>query len=145
MVNDLHIVCGGCHGVNRVPRSRLADDPKCGRCGAPLMTGRPIDVDGRGLRQQVERSDLPIVVDFWAPWCGPCKMMAPAYADAARRLASEARLLKLNTEEQQEVSAAHAIRSIPTLALFRGGREVARLSGAMSAEQLVAWIREQGS
>ena len=142
MSNDIHIVCGGCHGVNRVPRARLGDDPKCGRCGAPLIPGRPIDVDARALRRQIDRSDLPVVVDFWAPWCGPCKMMAPAYGEAARRLVSDARLLKLNTEQEQEVAAAYAIRSIPTVALFKGGREVARLSGAMSAEQLVAWVRQ---
>jgi thioredoxin 2 len=135
-----HIVCPHCHSVNRVPPERFGDRPKCGACKAPLFTGRPLDLGAREFRTHVERSDLPVVVDFWAPWCGPCKMMAPAFAQVAADLGTRARLAKVNTEEQPMLASQFGIRSIPTLVLFREGREVDRMSGALDARGLHAWI-----
>lgn len=138
-----NILCPHCQGINRVPDQRLADNPKCGKCHQPLFNGRPIALDGAGFERFVSRSDLPLLVDFWAPWCGPCRMMAPAFEEAARRLEPKVQLIKVNTEEQQSVAARFGIRSIPTLILFRGGAEVARVSGAMDAAGLVSWTTQQ--
>lgn len=135
-----HIVCPRCHSVNRVPEERFADGPKCGACKEPLFDGRPIESGADEFRTQVERNDLPVVVDFWAPWCGPCRMMAPAFAQAAGELRTRARLVKVNTEEQPALASRYGIRSIPTLVLFRGGQEVDRMSGALDARSLIAWI-----
>jgi thioredoxin 2 len=129
--------------VNRVPEQRLAEEPKCGKCRRPLFNATPIALDGAGFERFVGRSELPLLVDFWAPWCGPCRMMAPAFEQAARRLEPRVQLIKLNTEEQQAVAARYGIRSIPTLILFRGGAEIARVSGAMDAAGLVAWTTKQ--
>jgi len=129
--------------VNRVPDQRIGEDPKCGQCHKPLFNATPIALDGPGFERFVSRSDLPLLVDFWAPWCGPCRMMAPAFEQAAARLAPRVQLIKINTEEQQSVAARFAIRSIPTLILFRGGEEIARVSGAMDASGLVSWTTKQ--
>ncbi len=137
---SVHVVCPSCATVNRVPEGRLAADfraARCPRCGSPLFPGTPVDVTGEGLARHVERSDLPLVVDFWAAWCGPCRMMAPAFAEAAERLAGRARFLKVDVDAEQAAGSAFAIRSIPTMILFKGGREVARQSGALSASQIV--------
>lgn len=141
MSDSVQVVCPHCDAVNRVPRERLGDDAKCGKCHRALFTGAPLALDELSFGRHVGRSDLPLVVDFWAPWCGPCRMMAPAFEEAARRLEPEVRLVKVNTEESQGLAVRHGIRSIPTLAVFRGGEEVARTSGAMDAGSLVAWIR----
>ncbi len=140
MTDSLHVVCGHCHTTNRVPRARLADQPACGSCKAPLFSGHPIALDGAGFERHVASSDLPVVVDFWAPWCGPCRAMAPAWEQAAARLEPRVRLAKLDTEAEPGIAQRFGIRSIPTIVLFRNGREVARQSGALSLPQILRWV-----
>lgn len=141
MNDSLHVVCPHCDTVNRLPAAKLRDRPTCGKCGQALFTAEPLELDSARFMKHVSRNDIPVLVDFWAPWCGPCRMMAPSYAQAAQLLEPEIRVVKLNTEEAQELAARYAIRSIPTLALFRGGREVARQSGAMDVKGIVSWVR----
>lgn len=136
------VVCGKCGGVNRLPPARNADEAKCGKCGNRVFSGQPLDVDAKAFDHQIARSSIPVVVDIWAPWCGPCKMMAPAYEAAARELEPHVRLLKLNSDNEQAVAARLGIRGIPTMILFHGGREIARTSGAMAAGQIVRWVRD---
>jgi thioredoxin 2 len=137
----LHVVCPACGAVNRVAAGRLGDGPRCGTCKQPLFTGKPVTLDEASFPRQVGRSDIPVVVDFWAPWCAPCRMMAPAFEQAAAQLEPRVRLAKLNTEEAPSLAAQYNIRSIPTLAVFRSGREVARQMGALGGPQLVQWIQ----
>ncbi|MCD2516517.1 thioredoxin TrxC [Massilia sp. G4R7] len=143
MSEALHVVCPQCDAVNRLAAERLLDAPVCGKCAQQLFSGRPLDVDSARFNKHVARNDIPVLVDFWAEWCGPCKMMAPHFAQAAQRLEPRVRLLKVDTERSQDLSAQYGIRSIPTLALFRGGREVARQAGAMDAARLNAWVESQ--
>ena len=138
---SLHIVCPQCDAVNRVPAERLAQRPDCGRCHRPLFDAKPIEVNAAQFERYLARNDTPLLVDFWAPWCGPCRMMAPAFEQAATQLEPQARLLKVNTEVEQMLAARYGIRSIPTLAIFRQGREVQRQAGAMGAPAIVQWAR----
>jgi len=143
---SLLVACGRCGSANRVPRSRLDDEPKCGKCHAPLLEGKPVALDAAGFDRFLERNSLPVVVDFWAEWCGPCNAMAPAFERVASEQKTRARFAKLDTERAQPVAARFGIRSIPTLILFREGREAARVSGAMDARSLSGWLaRELGA
>jgi thioredoxin 2 len=141
MNNPLIVVCPHCHSPNRVSQERLAEGGTCGKCKAGLFVGAPLELDAASFDKHIGRSELPVVVDFWAPWCGPCRQMAPAFAEAARELEPRYRLAKVNTEAEQGLAARFNIRSIPTLALFRGGREIARQAGAMDAASLKRWIQ----
>ena len=135
------LVCATCGQANRVPVARLAEGPKCGSCGDALADGRVHELDARVHDKATRGDELPVVVDFWAPWCGPCRMMAPAFEQAAQQLEPHMRLAKVNTEAAQSLAARYNIRSIPTLALFVNGREVARQPGAMGAADIVRWAR----
>lgn len=137
----MHLPCPHCGAMNRLPRERLQQAPACGRCHQALFTGTPVPLGEAEFERHVGRGELPVLVDFWAPWCGPCRMMAPAFEQAAQQLEPRAQLVKVNTDEAQGVGARLNIRSIPTLALFIGGREVARQAGAMGAGEIVRWAQ----
>lgn len=137
------IVCTNCAAVNRLPPDRPAKAAKCGKCGGRLFDGKPADVSAINLDAQIRRSGIPVIVDVWAPWCGPCRVMAPAFEAAAQELEPGLRFLKLNSDNESAVSAKFGIRGIPTMLLFHNGREVARVSGAMTTAQIVAWARSQ--
>jgi thioredoxin 2 len=139
METSLLIACPHCGAMNRVPSSRLGDAPVCGRCRQRVFTGKPIALTAADFDRHATRSELPLLVDFWAPWCGPCLSMAPHFEAAASRLEPQFRLAKVDTEAEPALGSRFAIRSIPTMILFRSGREIARQSGAMSADQIVRW------
>jgi len=141
MAQDNLVVCAKCGVVNRLPLSRNSADAKRGKCGALLFSGLPQDIDAANFDRQIGRSSLPVLVDVWAPWCGPCKMMAPAYEAAARALEPHVRLVKLNSDKEQAIAARLGIRGVPTMILFHRQKEIARTSGAMSTSQIVGWVR----
>ena len=134
------VVCPHCHAPNRVPAARLAEAPSCGRCHQVLFTGKPVELGVDHFGTHLQRSDLPLLVDFWAPWCGPCKVMGPQFERAASELEPRVRLAKVNTEAEPTLGQRHAVRSIPTLVLFDHGRELARRSGAVGTADIVDWV-----
>jgi thioredoxin 2 len=135
------VVCPSCSAVNRIAPDKPAERAKCGKCGAAIFSGEPVEVNDAGLRTRVAKTHGALLVDVWAPWCGPCRSMAPHFHAAASQLEPEVQLLKLNSEDNQQTAADLGIRGIPTLILFRDGLEIARQSGAMTADQIVAWTR----
>lgn len=136
----MHLVCPACEAINRVPTERLGDEPKCGKCGASVLNSYPLELTQRNFDRYVGKDELPLVVDFWASWCGPCKMMAPVFAQVAAEMKTRFRFAKVNTEQEQGLAQRYGIRSIPTLALFKGGAEADRVAGAMDAGNLRAWL-----
>ncbi len=143
MSETAHIVCPACDAVNRIPVARLGEGPKCGKCKSALFAGHPLELTAANFDQHISRTEIPVLVDFWAPWCGPCQSMAPAFAQAASEMEPKVRFAKVNTEAEQMIAGRFAIRSIPTMVLFKNGQEVARLPGAMGAREIIYWVNSQ--
>jgi thioredoxin 2 len=141
MSNSLVIACPQCRQKNRVPLARFAEQPVCGACKGQLFSDKPLSVDEAGFNAQLG-GELPVVVDFWAPWCGPCRQFAPVFEQAARQFGTRARLMKVDTEQEQRLGQRFNIRSIPTLAVFHRGREIARVAGALPPQQFARWLEE---
>lgn len=143
MSESLHLVCPHCHTTNRVRTDQLSSDPSCGNCKKPLFSAHPVSLDESAFDKHISRNQIPVVVDFWAPWCGPCLQMAPAFEKAAAQLEPRARLVKVDTEAVPALGSRYNIRSIPTLAVFINGKEAARQAGAMGAADIVRWVQAQ--
>ncbi len=141
MSDAIQIVCAACGAVNRIPADKPAKEARCGRCGAKLFTGKPVELNDAIFQKFVTRTSIPVVVDFWAEWCGPCKMMAPEFARAAEELEPQVKFAKLDTERNQMTAMQFGIRSIPTLMIFREGKVIAQQAGAMPASQIVQWVK----
>lgn len=135
-----NVVCAACDAVIRVPTERLAEGPRCPRCHVPLFAGQPLELRAASFERHLTRNDLPLVVDFWAPWCGPCRMMAPHFTAAAQRMEPRVRFAKVNSDEENVLANRYGIRSIPTVIAFKAGREIARQAGAMDTGTLTRWV-----
>lgn len=144
MSDNLHVTCGHCGTVNRLPREKLEQSPRCGKCKQPVFTGKPLELGRANLETVLQRNDLPVLVDCWAPWCGPCRSFAPRFEQAAAAWEPHLRFAKLNTDDEPDIAARWGIRGIPTLILFRDGREVQRSSGVLSLQQLQQWLKQSG-
>jgi thioredoxin 2 len=142
MTGKIKLVCPTCQTINQFPQSRLADNPNCAKCKAEIIVGHPIEVNAQQLARHIQHSGIPILVDFWAPWCGPCQQFAPIYAQFAEKNKYSIRALKVNTELNQRAGATYNIRSIPTLAIFINGQEINRMSGALPLPQLIQWVSD---
>lgn len=143
-MSTVNITCPKCNATNRLPNDRLADKPKCGKCKTPIFNGKPIELSSANVAAVINHNAIPVLVDCWAPWCGPCKTFAPIFEQAAAELEPKLRLAKLNTEKNQQIAARWKIQSIPTLILFKNGKESTRVSGAMPLNQLKKWLSQQG-
>jgi thioredoxin 2 len=141
MSQPIHVVCGNCDSVVRIPDDKLGQEPRCPKCHHALLPGEPLALKTASFDRHLARNDLPLIVDFWAPWCGPCKMMAPHYEEATRRLQTKARFAKVNSDDEPSLSARFGIRGIPTLIVFKQGQELARQSGAMELGGLLRWLQ----
>ena len=142
MSEPILVVCPQCNSINRLPRDKLSAGGKCGVCHQALFKGEPFELNGENFQKHVSRTQLPVVVDYWASWCGPCKMMAPIFSSVAKQMEPAVRFAKVNTEAEQPLAAAAAIRSIPTLVIYKEGEELSRVSGVMDENNLIAWVRQ---
>jgi thioredoxin 2 len=143
MTESIHVVCPHCFATNRVPSGKIAADGKCGKCHQALLGDKPVELSQGNFSKFITTNELPVIVDFWAPWCGPCKMMAPVFEQAAREMKTQFILAKVNTEAEQMLASQYGIRSIPTLAMFRKGQEINRVAGAMDLNNLKQWAQTQ--